>query len=303
MKVEIAIGQIKPRKGDYAANLARVGELFAQLEAEEPETRLLVLPETVLSGYFLEGGVLDVARTQEELLADLLGAYQANVRRKGASMDVAIGFYERHEGRIYNSACYATLSTLGGPPGKVLHVHRKFFLPTYGVFDEERFVARGHQARAFETAFGRVGILICEDVWHSVLPTLIALQGAELLLVLSASPGRDFTGAHIGNVSRWNLLLPGVAAEHNVWVVYAGLVGFEGGKGFTGSSQVIDPFGDAVVIGSDLEECLVRAAIDLEDVTTARVAMPLLADLEDALGDVVREMNRVAARPDGGAPA
>jgi predicted amidohydrolase len=173
-------------------------------------------------------------------------------------------------------------------------VHRKFFLPTYGVFDEKRFVSRGRTIDSFVTRFGTAAVLICEDVWHSITATIAALKGAQIIYIVSASPGREFSGQHLGNVTRWNVLLPGIADEHNVWVVYAGLVGFEGGKGFTGSSQVVDPWGNTVVMGSVTEECIVRATIDLEDVATARAASPLLADLEAALGDVMLELEEVS---------
>ena len=109
------------------------------------------------------------------------------------------------------------------------HVHHKFFLPTYGVFDEKRFVARGRTIDAFDTRFGRAAVLICEDVWHSISACVAALKGAQLVFVLSASPGRGFSGTEIGNIARWQFLLPGVAAEHSVFVVFSGLVGFEGG--------------------------------------------------------------------------
>jgi predicted amidohydrolase len=325
VKINVAVGQIKPRKGDYAANLARIGDLFEQIEADAPETDVLVLPETVLSGYFLEGGVREVARSREQLFDDLLSTYRARVVRQDAALDVCLGFYEVGEGKYYNSALYATVAadspaapqrgagsgasrTAGAgeranpiAPG-VHHVHRKFFLPTYGVFDEKRFVSRGRTVSAFETRVGRVAVLICEDAWHSISATLAALKGAQVIYVISASPGREFTGQHLGNVTRWGVLLPGIADEHNVWVVYSGLVGFEGGKGFTGTSRVIDPWGNCVVQASAIDECLMRATIDLDDVATARAVSPLLADLESALGDITLELDQIARKPhlDGG---
>jgi predicted amidohydrolase len=302
VKIEVAAAQIKPRKGDYEFNLERVGEVFAQLEADTPATDVLALPETALSGYFLEGGVRDVARTREQLFTDLLRTYRRHVTRPDAALDICLGFYELWEGKYYNSALYATLTAQDAPTPEgvtagIRHVHRKFFLPTYGVFDEKRFVSRGRSINAFASRFGTVALLICEDVWHSISATIAALKGAQVIYVLSASPGREFTGQHVGNVTRWNVLLPGVADEHNVWVVYAGLVGFEGGKGFTGSSQVIDPWGNSRVQGPVTEECLVRATIDLEDVAIARAASPLLADLEAALGDITMELEQIARKP------
>lgn len=298
MKINAVAAQIKPRKGDYRANLARIGEIIAQIEQEAPETDVLVLPETALSGYFLEGGVRDVAVQSEQLYSDLLTLYRSIVTRPSAALDICTGFYEVGDGKYYNSAAYCTLYAVDeAGQSDLQHVHRKFFLPTYGVFDEKRFVSRGRSVNSFQTRFGRVAILICEDAWHSISATIAALKGAQIIYVVSASPGREFTGQHIGNVARWNVLLPGIADEHNVWVVYAGLVGFEGGKGFTGSSQVIDPWGNSLVLGSATEECLVRATIDLEDVAAARAASPLLADLEAALGDITMELDQIARAP------
>ena len=140
-------------------------------------------------------------------------------------------------------------------------------------------------------------MIICEDAWHSITATLAALKGAQVIYVLSASPGREFTGQHVGNVTRWGVLLPGIADEHNVWVVYAGLVGFEGGKGFTGSSRIIDPWGNCLVQAGAIDECIIRATMDMDDVATARAASPLLADLEAALGDITMELEHIARKP------
>jgi predicted amidohydrolase len=296
-KLHLAIAQIKPTKGHYETNLQRVADLFSQLEEELPHTDVLVLPETVLSGYFLEGGVREVARPAETVYADLLRLYRERVHRSEACLDIVLGFYELWDGRYYNSALYATLAAPSSAvePG-LKHVHRKFFLPTYGVFDEKRFVSRGRTFRAFDTRFGRAAILICEDIWHSVSSTIVALKGAQILYIPSASPGREFTGKNVGNIAHYNILLPAIASEHGIWVVYAGLVGFEGGKGFTGSSQVVDPWGQCLVIGSDRDECIVTATIDREDVAIARATSPLLADLEANLGDVVAELDVAAQR-------
>jgi predicted amidohydrolase len=303
MKIRVAAAQIKPRKGDYEYNLNRVGDIFAQLEQEAPNTDVLALPETSLSGYFLEGGVREAARSREQVFADLLNAYRSHVVRPNASLDVCIGFYEVGDGKYYNSAMYCTLTAADSAQGEnadnagINHVHRKFFLPTYGVFDEKRFVSRGRAVSAFNTRFGKAAVLICEDAWHSISATLAALKGAQIIFIVSASPGREFSGQHIGNVARWNVLLPGIADEHNVWLVYAGLVGFEGGKGFTGSSQIIDPWGNSLVQGSPTEECIVTAIIDTDDVAAARAGSPLLADLEAALGDIVMELEQIARAP------
>ena len=299
MNFHVAAAQIRPKKADYAHNLGRIGDVFEQIDAMDPRPGVLVLPETVMSGYFLEGGVREVARSRDELFSDLLSIYRQRTTTAGAALDVAIGFYELDDGKYYNAGLYATLTKKDGGDHQagIVHVHHKFFLPTYGVFDEKRFVSRGRKIEAFETRFGRVSLLICEDVWHSVTATIAALEGAQVIYVISASPGREFGGDQVGNLSRWDLLLPGIADEHNIFVVYAGLVGFEGGKGFTGSSRIVDPWGKTVVTAPVLEESIVTSAIDLEDVATARAASPMLADLEATLPDIALEFEALARRP------
>lgn len=294
MRFQLAAAQIKPTKGDVAANLQRIGEVFAQICGMQPQPDVLVFPETVLSGYFLQGGVRDVAMDRNRLLEMLQQCFVRNAP-PDAALDVVLGWYDLHQGKVYNAVLYATLAgSESGLTPRVVHVHHKFFLPTYGVFDEERFVARGRSIRAFDTRFGRAAMLICEDVWHSVTSTIASVQGAEVLYVVSASPGRDFGGNEVGNLARWKRLLPGIADEHNLYVVYAGLIGFEGGKGFTGSSCVLDPWGRTLVQGPVLDECLLTAEIDLEEIAAARASSPLLADLESALPDVIRELSAAA---------
>lgn len=182
--LRLAIAQLRPRKGAYEENLCRLGELFRQAAgwAEPPD--LMLAPESALTGYFLEGGVRDLALPAERLFEDLSRQHQG---AQAPPFDIAIGFYEVHRNRLYNSALYATL---GGGQAGIRHVHRKVFLPTYGVFDEERFVEAGRSVEAFDTGWGRTAVLICEDVWHSFTSTLAALDGAQLILVPSASPAR-----------------------------------------------------------------------------------------------------------------
>ena len=280
-RVRLAISQFRPAKGDYAGNVARIGGVITQAAQLDPKPDLLVFPETATSGYFVEGGVKEVAVTAGTLVRDLASLYQ------GPPIDVAVGFYEKFQSHIHNSCLYVTL---GKSKPEVRHVHRKVFLPTYGVFDEERFVDRGQEGvRAFDTSWGgRAAILICEDAWHSLAATVAALEGAQLLIVPSASPARgsgmDEDGSRLpASVIRWERIVRGIAEEHGVFVALANLVGFEGGKGFPGASAVIDPMGNVAVRGPLFEEALLTADLDLDALTDARSDSPLLADLRSAL--------------------
>ena len=186
MSIQLAIAQFSPKKGDYRFNLGRLGDLFAQIDALEPRPQLLCLPESALTGYFLEGGVREVAVTAGTLARDLHELYRASVTSP-RMLDVVLGFYEEWQNKLYNSAIYVTL---GGSEPIVRHVHRKMFLPTYGMFDEERFVERGREVRAFDTPWGRAALLVCEDAWHSITGAIVALDGAQLIVLVAAPPAR-----------------------------------------------------------------------------------------------------------------
>src|SRR5436189_3127001 len=285
----VAIAQLRPTKGDYGANLLKIGGVLAQIAELDPPADLVVFPETATSGYFVEGGVRDVAVTAGTLFRDLTVEHEA----AGAPpVDVAIGFYEVFQNHFYNSCLYASLGNAA--PG-IRQVHRKVFLPTYGVFDEERFVDRGREIRAFDTRWGRAAILICEDAWHSLSGTIAALQGAQLVIVPSASPARgtgmDEEGIRLpASVVRWERILRGMADEHGVWVAFASLVGFEGGKGFPGGSVVVSPAGDIVLRGPLFEEAVLTYDVDLDEITRARAEAPLLADLEVNLPHLIKNL-------------
>ena len=291
--IRLALSQFRPTKGEYAENVARIGAVVRQAVQLDSKPDLVVFPETATSGYFVEGGVKELAVTAGTLARDLAAAYQ------GPAIDVVVGFYERFQNHIHNSALYVTLDK---KKPKVRHVHRKVFLPTYGVFDEERFVDRGQEGvRSFETSWGgKAAILICEDAWHSLAATVAALEGAQLVIVPSASPARGLGEAEDceggsetlpASVVRWERIVRGIAEEHGVFVALANLVGFEGGKGFPGASAVIDPTGRVIARGPLFEEALLTADIDLDSLTTARSDSPLLADLQSALPVLTRSLS------------
>jgi predicted amidohydrolase len=262
----VAIVQSKPRKGRYDENLSELREIFAQLAQSDPPPDLVVLPEAALTGYFLEGAVYELARSGEGFAGDLAGAWHAAAGRRDA--DIVCGFYENSGGTYYNSAMYLECS---GGSHRIVRVHRKMFLPTYGVFDEERFLSRGRRLQVFETRFGKMAMLICEDVWHAIMPTIAAIKGAQILIVPSAAPGRGIEeDDELGSIARWKEILHATAAEHGVYILYAGLAGFEGGKGMTGSSRVIDPHGRTLVHAPALGAHIVRATLDMREIDLAR---------------------------------
>jgi len=292
--VHLAIVQFKPRKGDYKSNLAKLGGVFAQLDALTPRPEVAFLPEAAMSGYFLEGGVRDQAVTAGTLVRDLDTQYRAAVPSL-EPMDVGLGFYEIWNNSIYNSALYVTL---GGESPIVRHVHRKVFLPTYGLFDEERFVDRGFEIRAFDTSWGRAAMLVCEDAWHSLSGTIAALDGAQMIFIPSASPARglqprtdEISGP--ANLERWERLARDIASEHGVFTGLVHLVGSEGGKTFPGGSVVAGPRGDVKLRAPLWEESIATVTLDTAELTRARVELPLLTDLQTMLPHLVKTIGKI----------
>ena len=292
--VNVAIGQLRPRKGDVHGNLARIAEVISHVATLEPEVQVLHLAETVLSGYFVEGGVRELAfeaDTLAQLLNDNFRAAAAPDRR----LDVVLGFYEIWDNNLHNSAMCVTL---GGDVAEIRHIHRKLFLPTYGLFDEERFVERGHEIRAFDTSWGRAAILVCEDAWHSLSGTIAALDGAQFIFLCAAAPSRgvwprkdDTPGPN--TLNRWERLARDIAEEHGIFVSLSHLVGSEGGKVFAGGSIFVGPRGDIMVRAPIFDEAIITAPAEMDDITRARADMPLLSDLRTVLPYMLDNMDKV----------
>ena len=176
MKLTIGLAQISPRLGDVKANLDKHLRFVEHAAAQGVE--LLVFPELSLTGYMLQDFVHEVARTpapDDPLLAPLMEASH--------KLDLVVGLAERDvRGRLFTASLYLA-------QGQIVHLHRKVYLPTYGMFDEGRDFDLGEEVRAFDTRFGRAGLLICEDFWHASPPYLLWLDGADLMLLTSSSPG------------------------------------------------------------------------------------------------------------------
>lgn len=261
MHAHIALAQFRPSKGDVDASFSRLTDWLGRLRRGSAGPDLVVFPETALTGYFLEGGVREHALGVEDMLSRLGAAWEAAA---GAPrpLDVVIGFFEKDGKHFYNSALY---TELGEEPPRLRHVHRKVFLPTYGVFQEERFVEPGDRIDAFDTRLGRAAILICEDLWHPPAVRAALDAGAELLIVPSASPARGTAPGpgRPGNVARWEHLAGVIAERRRVAVLVSQLVGFEGGKGFAGGSLACAP-GRGVVHRSRLwDEALDRVELEI----------------------------------------
>ena len=278
-KLNLALSQVDTRLGDVDANIEK--HLQQMEEARKLGADLILFPELSLTGYAVQDLASEVAlrpHPDDPRFSKLLKASQ--------DIDALIGFVEtdlRH--RFFISAAYLS-------QGVVVHVHRKVYLPTYGLFDEGRFFAWGDQVRAFDTRFGRFGALICEDFWHASPPYLLWLDGADVLLLISASPGRGLNDDEKLESARWvERINQAYASLFTVFVAHANRVGFEDGLHFWGGATAFDPDGRRLARGPYFEEALTLVELDLGQLRRTRSRLPLLRDERTAL--VQRELQRI----------
>jgi predicted amidohydrolase len=282
VSIRIALAQINPRLGSLAANLALYEEAIRRGVGERAD--LLVFPELSLTGYFLRDTVPSVALSAKS-------AEMKALEQLSRELPFVAGLVEESaDHRFFNSAIYFE-------DGEVRHVHRKVYLPTYGMFDEQRYFARGDRVRAFESKFGRLTLLICEDLWHPSTIYLAALDGALAVLCPSASPLRGIVDgqAQDDNARYWEMLNGTYAETYSLFLIYANRCGFEDGVGFWGGSEIIDPFGQRIGKAKYYEEDLLVADVPLESVRRKRTMSPLLRDEDIDL--TINELMRIRERP------
>ena len=290
MQLNLALAQINTRLGDVEANLDKHLSLIRDARTQGAD--LIVFPELSLTGYVLQ----DIVPTVSHQPVDDDPVFK-QLLKASREIDMVVGFVDedrRH--RFFIASAYLS-------QGKVLHVHHKVYLPTYGLFDEGRFFAWGDAIRAFDTRFGRIGILICEDFWHASPPYLLWLDGADILLLTSASPGRGLNDEDRLESARWvERINQSYASLFTAFVAHSNRVGFEDGLHFWGGSTVFDPNGELVAKGPYQEEALTLASLDLNQLHRTRARLPLLRDERTSL--VVRELRHIIGddslyQPDG----
>lgn len=279
MKLTLALAQIDTCLGCVGVNLEK--HLALAKEARASGADLLVFPELSLTGYVLQDLTPAVAlrpNKDDPVFRRLLDASQ--------DIDLVVGFVdEDRRNRFFIAGAYLSR-------GQVVHVHHKVYLPTYGLFDEGRFFAWGDSIGAFDTRFGRMGILVCEDFWHASPPYLLWLDGAEMLLLTSASPGRGLTDEPQLASARWvEHINRAYASLFTTFVAHANRVGYEDGLNFWGGSTLFDPDGELLARGPYHQESLVFAEVDLNQLHRTRARLPILRDERTAL--VMREMGRI----------
>jgi predicted amidohydrolase len=292
--ISVALAQMAPRLGALDENLERHHELIT--EARHEGADVVVFPELGLTGYLLQDLNAEVAMRRDD--PRLVALAQA-----ADGLAAIVSFVEESEDhRLFIAA--ALLEA-----GAVHHVHRKVFLPTYGLFDERRFFAPGSRLRAVtsERLGLRLGLSVCEDFWHMATPQLLALDGAQVLVNVSSSPGRDVAAineAGLGTATSWRTLNRTYAQLTTSYVIFVNRVGVDESITFWGGSEVVSPTGQTVFAAPVHDEGLYLATLDPVAIRRERIATPLLRDERPEvvlrqLDDIMRDrQERSATEPE-----
>jgi predicted amidohydrolase len=276
-QLRVGLAQSDSVLGDRVKNMERHRQWVER--ALSAGVELLVFPELSLTGYFLKDLVPEAA-----LRVD--GNEPADLKALSRDIDLVVGaVIEEPDHRFFNASLYLS-------KGELVHIHRKVYLPTYGMFDEQRYLAPGDRFRAFSTRYGRAGMLVCEDIWHLSSAYLLSLQGVDLMICPSASPGRGITtDERLGTAESYALVCRTYAQFLTTYFLYCNRVGYEDGANFWGGSMVIAPNGDLLAQAEDADEALVVSTLDLGAVRRERLQSPLLRDEQVEL--TINELRRV----------
>ena len=246
--MKVALAQISPKLSPHNFDLHH-----QEIEkAVSMGVELIVFPELSMNGYMLMDSVFEDA-----FFLDALDRFA----QWSSKIDIVIGAATKEKHRIYNSALYFS-------QGKLLTKHHKKHLPNYGMFQEARFFFKGEDFTHFVTTFGRVMMVVCEDLWHGESIERISREKPDMVIVIANSPSRDFsTNGLLGIQKQWTRILSTTAILSGAHLLFVNRVGFEDGMGFWGGSMMLDPSGKVQVEAPLFERKLLVGEIDLHQAT------------------------------------
>ncbi len=268
-KIKIALAQIGCKREDKAENLAKMEK--ATTKAKKQNADLVIFPELSLTGYVVRDQIYELAETIPGQSTKVI----ENIAKK-TKAHIVFGMpelSEKAQATIYNTA------VLVGPEG-IIGKYRKMYLPTHSVFEEKRYFRPGYQTAVFDTKLGKIGLIICYDIFFPEVSRLTRLKGAQLIVCISASPSTRRTFLETLTVAR--------AIENTAFLAYANLVGIEDGLQFWGGSRLVGPNGKVLVQAKYDEEDLVMCDVDYADMRSVETFVPTLRDLRPELFDELK---------------
>jgi len=269
-KFKLALAQISCDRGEKTENLKKIEKTV--IKAKKHSADLIVFPELSLTGYKVRDEIYELAET-------IPGPSTSTVERiaQKTRTHIIFGMPERSEktqATIFNSA------VLVGPKG-FIGKYRKMYLPTHSMFEEKRYFRPGYQPAVFDTELGRIGLIICYDIFFPEVARLARLEGAQLIICISASPAVRRAFFETLTIAR--------AMENTTFLAYVNLVGIEDGLQFWGGSRLVGPQGKVLVKAKYDEEDLVVGEVDYSDIRPVETFVPTLRDLRPELFDKLKE--------------
>ncbi|MDI6691087.1 MAG: carbon-nitrogen hydrolase family protein [Candidatus Bathyarchaeota archaeon] len=269
-KIKLALAQISCKRGDKTANLKKMESLVNK--AKKQGANLVVFPELSLTGYVVRDQIYELA---EAIPGPSVKAME-NIAKK-TKLYIIFGMpevSEKTKATLYNTA------VLIGPEG-FIGKYRKMYLPTHSIFEEKRYFRAGYHEAAFETKNGKIGLIICYDIFFPEVSRLTRLKGAQLIVCISASPAVRRTFFEVLTLAR--------AIENTAFLAYVNLVGIEDGLQFWGGSRLVGPNGKVLAQAKYDEEDLVICDVDYADIKPVETFVPTLRDLRPELFDELKK--------------
>ncbi|MCW8954019.1 MAG: nitrilase [Sulfurimonas sp.] len=217
--MRVTLAQTSPK-----LNRSNLDDVVAIIKQFSDESDLIVFAELSLSGYSLQDKLFEDAWDINDL--DVLKSLSLHV-------DIAVGAAIKDENDFRNAALYFS-------KGKLLSSHYKVHLPNYGMFEEARYFKAGDIFESFESSYGKISMLVCEDLWHKSVHVDLINENPDYILALVASPARGFTNNGLEIEDKWHEIIKTVAKECNAKLIFVNRVGFEDGLGFWGGSCIVD---------------------------------------------------------------
>ena len=282
-RITLALAQISSKREDKRENLKKIEELT--IKAKEHSADLVIFPELCLTGYVVRDQLYELAET---IPGPSTRQVEALARRTG--MHIIFGMPELSE---KTKATMFNTSVFIGPKGLIGKYH-KMYLPTHSVFEEKRYFRPGYQIASFDTALGDIGLCICYDLFFPEVIRLTRLEGAKLIVCISASPSV--------RRSYFEILTQARALENTAYLAYVNLVGVEDGLQFWGGSRLVSPTGDLVAKAKYDEEDFVLCEADFRDLKSAEAFIPTIRDLRPELFDKLKSSSEIILDASGNSP-
>jgi predicted amidohydrolase len=217
--MKVTLAQIAPK-----LNRSNLTDIIKIIQEYKDSSDLIVFPELSLNGYLLQDKLDEDAWSEDEF---------SELEELSWHVDIVVGGAIRDSKVFRNSALYFS-------QGKLLSQHNKVHLPNYGMFEEARYFSAGDIFEGFATAYGKISMLVCEDLWHAGVHHQLFEENPDFIIALVASPARGFEDDGLLIQDQWYALLKSVALHCDAKVIFVNRVGFEDGLGFWGGSCIVD---------------------------------------------------------------